>query len=181
MRLGPFLAIVIAVLAIILHAPPVHSASSAPLVGKWQRAQRCEEIVRSFKRAGLSQFAAEFIVGVGFQKGPVARVARLSNPCLGVRRPITRALVFQQNGRWVGLVEPGDQQVDGSKYRLLGADTLETAADGGLWDVFRYSAVAGSVTFGAVRPRNCNTKSCREEVAWQTETFGLGPWKRISS
>src|SRR5215210_5267164 len=54
-----------------------------PLVGEWQRVNRCRPFVRAFKEAGLKKLMPEWLVGGGYRSGPIEKVAKDPHPCRG--------------------------------------------------------------------------------------------------
>ena len=98
------------------------TASSSPLVGRWERVTTCQELVSALTKAGLRKTAPAMLAGNGFVPGTPQQLATKTNICKGAvaRR---HSHFFTAAGQF-GSVDYNGQQVDDGSYRLLDARTV---------------------------------------------------------
>ncbi|MEA2136603.1 MAG: hypothetical protein QOC68_4513 [Solirubrobacteraceae bacterium] len=96
---------------------------AAPLVGRWERVNTCEELVRALKQYGLAATAPAMLAGNGYVPGTPEEIARRRNPCEGAvaRR---HSHFFRADGQF-GSVDFDNNQVDNGPWRLANARTLQ--------------------------------------------------------
>lgn len=112
--------------------PPLRqsSAASAPpgqpaLVGEWQRLQKCAELERVVKNAGLQQrLLVQAVAGDGWIPGvsAVEQIKDPAHPCVGAKARL-HSHFFTADGQF-GSRDAVGQQVDDGHYRLAGQHTL---------------------------------------------------------
>jgi hypothetical protein len=149
------------------------------LVGRWRWQLGCDDLVRTFANADLSEFAAEWIVGAGFRDGPVKKVASDSLPCRGAAGPFERTTEFTGTGGFIERLE-GEVVCD-CTYELVDKDTFVIPGDPGDPTITLDYTIDGKViSFKITLPEPCTTKVCRSQKAFAYETFGLGTWRRAT-
>lgn len=99
------------------------AAGVAPLVGRWERVNTCQELVRALKQYGLGATAPAMLEGNGYVPGSAEEIARRRNPCQGAvaRR---HSHFFRADGQF-GSVDFDNNQVDDGPWRLANAHTLQ--------------------------------------------------------
>jgi hypothetical protein len=99
------------------------AAAAVPLVGRWERVNTCQELVRALKKYGLAKTAPAMLAGNGYVPGSPKQIARRRNPCKGAvaRR---HSHFFRADGQF-GSVDFDNNQVDDGPWRLTNARTLQ--------------------------------------------------------
>jgi hypothetical protein len=95
-------------------------ATTAPLVGEWQRLQKCSELEKVMTEAGHHDALLESIAGDGWIPGvtEVSEIKDPSHPCTGsVDRKHSH--FFTADGEF-GSRDADGQQVDDGQYELVG-------------------------------------------------------------
>lgn len=105
-------------------ASSASGAAAAPLVGQWQRVQRCSELERVMTKAGLRAALLESIAGDAWIPG-VTQVDQIKDPAHPCRGSVARkhSHFFTEDGQFGSLDSQG-QQVDDDAYRLQGDGTV---------------------------------------------------------
>ena len=150
------------------------SASVAPLVGQWQRVQRCSELERVLTKAGLRAALPEFVAGDAWipDVTSVDQIRDPAHPCKGsVARKHSH--FFTEDGQF-GSLDAQGQQVDEDPYRLVGDDTVVI---GGV--TFHYRITGGdTLRLTPVLPK-CAPKC--SEAGWSVAVAYPGyTWHRVS-
>lgn len=109
-------------------ARPASAASktipaAAPLAGRWERVNTCQELVRALRRYGLERTAPAMISGNGYVPGSPRQIARRRNPCQGAV-PRRHSHFFRADGKF-GSVDFDDNQVDDGPWGRVDANTLQ--------------------------------------------------------
>jgi hypothetical protein len=155
------------------------SASAAtPLVGQWQRLQRCSELERVMTKAHLRSALLESIAEDGWIPGvtQIDQIKDPAHPCMGsVARKHSH--FFTEDGQF-GSLDAKGQQVDDGSYRLVGDDTLVIDAADRKAVTFHYKITGGdTLTLTPVIP-NCAPKCF--EAGWSVAVASPGyTWHRV--
>jgi hypothetical protein len=159
------------------------SATGEPgqdLVGTWRWQLGCDDLVHTFAKEDLSEFAAEWIVGLGFRDGSVKQVASDRRPCRDAAGPFRRTTEFTGSGGFIEQFE-GEVVCD-CAYELIDEDTFLIPGDPGDPTItLDYAINGGVISFDIALPEPCTTKGCRSQKAFAYETFGLGTWRRAAA
>jgi hypothetical protein len=141
----------------------LHAAvATPPLVGEWQRVNRCRPFVRAFKKAGLEQLAPEWLVGGGYRSGSIKQVAKDPHPCRGAKA-FKHSHAFYPDGKFASFTARG-QQVDNGTYKIIDNRTFRLLGAPGF--KVRYSVTGDTIRYlRVIAPHACKSKSCRENHA----------------
>lgn len=162
---------------------PASSTSSSapePILGTWQSEYTCEKFVQTLERAGVGDFAAQYLVNLRMQKGPVDRLANGADLCAGAK-DLQRKQVFQPNGYLIHY--QGKKVADDCRcYQLIGRHTFVVLGDPGDPDIpLRYRIDDETLTFDAVMPDQCSSMNCRDQFAFAVSLYAVGTWRRVGS
>jgi hypothetical protein len=151
-------------------------APAEPLVGEWQRLQKCLELARGLKQAGLEEFIAESVVGSEFIAGvdDVSQLPDPANPCKGAE-PRLHSHFFTEDGEFGSLNEFG-KQVDDGTYELVNDRTFI------LGDklTFHFRIKGDTIMFDPVIPQDCSTKKCFGDAVYMVGVSYPGErWERV--
>jgi hypothetical protein len=158
-------------------APPTSPTHSSPLVGEWQRVNKCEELVQALKQAGLEKAIPEMVAGSELVPGVVNdpnQLADKSQPCNGAV-PRIHSHFFTESGQFASRNHQG-QQVDDGPYRIVNENTV-IIGDPGV--TFHYLITNGdTLILDPVIP-DCAPQGCFD-AGWSVSVAYPGhPWKRI--
>ena len=103
------------------HAVP-ERAAPAPLTGRWERVNTCQELVHALARHGLRPLAPAMLAGNGYVTGSAAQIARRRNVCQGAV-PRRHSHFFRADGQF-GSLDFADRQVDDGPWRIVGENTV---------------------------------------------------------
>ncbi len=146
------------------------------IVGTWERATTCEELVSALIDAGLEQWVAEGVAGNGFVPGVTSpdQIADPADPCAGAV-PRTHSHFFTEGGLF-GSLDWNGEQVDDGTYELVDGDTLVVSKE--FPDVtFRFTIDGETLSLEPVIP-GCSP-SCFE-AAWSVSVAYPGKtWLRV--
>ncbi len=162
-------------------ASPVGSPSVAvdPLVGVWAWEESCQDLVTTLKEAGLSEFTGDWLVGLGFHRGPASQVADDPTPCSDATEALHRTTEFTDSGGFIETMN-GETVCD-CTYDPSGQGMFVIHGDPGDPDVtVHYRADETSVSFEVELPQPCTSATCRSQKAWAFQTFMLDNWERSS-
>jgi hypothetical protein len=95
--------------------------AQAPLVGRWSRVLRCQELVNALNAAGLGP-TAPAAVGDFFPGTTAKQLASKPDICKGAK-PRLHSHFFAANGKF-GSLDENSQQVDDDHYRIVDRRTL---------------------------------------------------------
>jgi hypothetical protein len=98
------------------------TSAAAPLVGRWERVNTCQELLRALRRYGLERTAPAMISGNGYVPGSPKQIARRRHPCKGAA-PRRHSHFFRADGQF-GSVDYNNDQVDNGPWHLVDANTL---------------------------------------------------------
>ena len=155
------------------------SGPPEPILGTWRMEYRCEKLVQTFTQAGLGDLAAQALVDVGFQKGPVDPAVDNAGLCVGAKR-FERTHVFRPNG-YLTNYQNTTVADDCRCYMLIDDHTLVVLGDPGEPDIpLQYRIDRGTLTFEAVLPDQCSSERCRGGYASAIAQYALGPWHRVA-
>jgi hypothetical protein len=160
-----------------LRATSTEVAAVEPLlVGEWQRATTCAELVRALKQAGLEKFAPEAVAGNGFVPGVTTadQLADPARPCDGAV-PRRHSHFFTDDGEF-GSLDWNGEPVDDGTYEIIDDRTFIISKE--FPDVtFHYRIDGDTITFEPVIPDDCSTFRCM----WSVSVAYPGKsWKRVS-
>ena len=163
-------------------APGVDTASTGSvateLVGSWQRAQTCAELLGAFEQAGLAQSHVGWLQGnfFGGQPGPTG-----GDVCAGAVGPLEHDHFFTAAGAF-GSHDENGEEVDNGDFVVVDEDTVsfpshaaEFGYDGDL--IVDYTVNEDVVTFDVALPDSC-VDTCADAYAWALSAFASGPWER---
>jgi Tol biopolymer transport system component len=159
-------------------SPGPTTTGATGIVGSWQRAQTCQEMLVAFDAAGLTESHRGWLQGnfFGGEPGPTE-----GDVCEGAQGPLEHSHFFTDDGAFGSHDEHGEE-VDHGDYELVDEDTLafpshasEFGYDGDL--VVDYQIDGDIVTFDVVLPEACE-ETCKDAYAWALSAFASGPWTR---
>lgn len=159
---------------------PTASVSSAlaanTIVGEWERANTCEELVRALTQAGFGDFAPEAVGGAVLLTTPENVPAKdPKHPCADAAGPINHSHKFWEDGTFNSYNQYGDQ-VDDGKYKIVDRNTI-------LFAGFHidYKIDGDTIVFSFTAPTSCTSKDCRASAAYAINVFYPGKkWERVS-
>jgi hypothetical protein len=158
-------------------ARPTTQTPSSPLVGEWQRVNKCEELVQALTQAGLETQIPEMVAGSELVPGVVNdpnQLADKSQPCKGAV-PRKHSHFFTESGAFGSRNHEG-QQVDEAPYRIIDDKTV-VIGDPGV--TFHYQITnSDTLMLDPVIP-DCAPQGCFE-AGWSVSVALPGlPWERI--
>jgi hypothetical protein len=159
-------------------AARISSIPPEPILETWRTDYTCETVLRALEHAGVGEFTAQGLVGLGIQHGPVGRLANSADPCEGAKK-VEFKVVFQPNGY---LLTYRDEKLvnDCRCYQLIDSDTFVVLGEGGDPDItLRYRIDDGTLTFDAVMPDPCNSLNCRSQFFYAVAAYAVSPWRRV--
>jgi hypothetical protein len=99
---------------------PTTTAETTGLVGRWERVNKCPELIQAFEQAGLRKIAPQFVTEYfpnAHPKELAPKLARKDDPCEGAR-PFVHSHFFDDTGAFGSLT--GElQQVDEGMYEII--------------------------------------------------------------
>jgi hypothetical protein len=144
------------------------------LIGEWVAENRCEDLVRALREAGLDAYIGRMLTGQYRDETP-RQIAKDRNPCRGATS-FEHSHAFERNGGFASYDDTG-QQVDQGVYETSGG-TLTLSRPP--FDVtVRYRITGDEATFELVTPPNCKTKHCRDSAALGIGTFFPRTYTRV--
>jgi hypothetical protein len=144
------------------------------LIGEWVAENRCEDLVRALREAGLDAYIGRMLTGQYRDETP-RQIARDRNPCRGATS-FEHSHAFERDGGFASYDDTG-QQVDQGVYETSG-DTLTLTRPP--FDVtVQYRITGDEATFELQTPPDCRTKHCRDSVALGVGTFFPRTYKRV--
>jgi hypothetical protein len=152
--------------------------SAADIVGYWHRAQSCEELLATFRAAGLAESHRGWLQGnfFGGEEGPAS-----GDPCAGAAGPLEHSHWFTADSGF-GSHDENGEEVDGGDYAVVDEDTLsfpshaaEFGHDGEVLVDYEIDA-DGLATFKVEVPEECDSP-CQDAYAWALSAFSSGPWE----
>jgi hypothetical protein len=155
----------------------------APLVGRWERVNTCQELVDELNQAGLEEIAPTIVAGQGFfpesEKQLAKKLAEKADLCKGAK-PRVHAHFFTPEGLF-GSLDWNEQQVDDGTYTIIDDDTFEIGDT-----IFHYEIVNGdTLMLEPVIPKSAVSEALAhpEEFSaagWSVSVAFEGhPWKRV--
>jgi hypothetical protein len=159
---------------------PTASLTSTPgadsIVGEWQRAPTCEELVQALTERGFGDFAAEAVGGAVLLTTPENVPAKdPKHPCADAAGPIKHSHKFWKDGTFNSYDQNG-RQVDDGKYEIVDFNTI-------LFAGFHvdYRIDGDTIVFSLAVPKSCTSKDCRAMAAYAINVFYPGKvWQRVS-
>ena len=160
-------------------SPSISVPPPEPILGAWRLEYTCEKILKAFQRAGIGELAAQGLVGMGVQSGPVGQLASSPDPCAGATTS-ERTVIFRPNGYL--LRYQGEKQVDDCRcYQLLGGHTFVVPGEGGDPDItLQYRIKGTKLTFEAVMPDQCSSARCLSQFAYAVAQYAVSSWQRVN-
>jgi hypothetical protein len=156
-------------------ADPNRSRNAAnELVGEWVAQNRCADLVRALREAGLDAYIGRMVTGQYRDETP-RRIAKDKHPCRGATS-FEHSHAFKSDGGFASYDDTG-QQVDHGTYQTSG-DRLTVSRPP--FDVtVRYRIAGDQATIELDAPPNCQTKHCRDELALGIGTFFPRTYERV--
>lgn len=149
------------------------TAASSPLVGEWQRLQKCSELESVMTKAGLHDALLESVAGDGWIPGvtKVSEIKDPAHPCIGsVARKHSH--FFTEDGQF-GSRDQYGQQVDDGRYQLVGDAFVISGV------TFHY-VITGNDTL-SIRPDTPKCAPSCFEAGWSIAVAYPGyTWRRIA-
>ncbi len=159
-------------------APRISSTPPEPILETWRTEYTCETVVRALEHAGVGEFTARGLVGLGIQHGPVGRLASSADPCAGAKK-VEFKVIFHPNGY---LLTYRDEKLvnDCRCYRLIDSDTFVVLGEAGAPDItLRYRIDDRTLTFDAVMPDPCTSLKCRGQFFYAVASYAVSPWQGV--
>jgi hypothetical protein len=146
------------------------------IVGGWERARTCQELARALTRAGLGDFAAEWVGGYSLLTTPEnVHAMDPKHPCADAAEPREFTFKFWEDGTY-NVYDQDGRAIDGGEYASVDLDTILFAG----FNV-DYKIEGDTIVFSLLRPESCKSERCRTLAAYATA--GLLPgltWERVS-
>jgi hypothetical protein len=141
--------------------------SAAPaLVGRWERVNRCTELVQALAEEGLGAIAPA-MVGDYFRGASPEELAQKDDVCAGAE-PIVHAHYFDAAGRFGSL--DGEEQVDDGRYEIVDDSTFVISKE--FPDVtFQYAIEGDTLTITPVV-----TEAMKREALARPNDFSPAGW-----
>jgi hypothetical protein len=189
-RLIGFLAVVIAVACGSNDPTPAPSVAEspstspsaepvAPLVGRWERVNTCQEHVEVLRKAGLEEIAPTMVAGNGYVPGTPQQLARRADLCKGAK-PRVHAHFFTADGRF-GSLDWNDEPVDDGTYTIVNDTTFQIGDT-----TFHYEIINGdTLMLEPVVPKKAKAEALADPeefsvAGWSVSVAFEGhPWKRV--
>jgi hypothetical protein len=156
-----------------LSTPPPPASATPPIVGEWQRLQKCSELVGNLQKARLKNWVLEFVAEDGWIPG-VSKTKQIKGPAHPCRGAVARnhSHFLTADGQFGSRDENG-QQVDEDTYQPVDDDTISI---GGV--KFNYKISGDRLRLTPEIP------ACRPdcwEAAWSVAVAFQGyDWQRIA-
>ena len=150
------------------------------ILGTWRSEYTCEEFVQAFRRAGIGDLAARWLVNDGLQQGPIHQLADSAHPCQGAVH-LQRTHTFLPDGYL--RTYQGQILADSCRcYDLIDSRTFVVPGDKRLAPdiTLQYRIDAGTLTFDAMIPDACSSVKCRGHFAWAIGNYAVSTWYRAS-
>jgi hypothetical protein len=155
------------------NSPATVEPSQAPIVGEWQRTQKCAELVGLLRTAGMEQWVLPMLAEDGWIPG-VTKPAQIDDPTQPCQHAVPRkhSHFFTAAGEF-GSRDAAGQQVDDGSYELKGSHQVV------IGDVtFRYRITGNdTIAFTPVPP------DCRPgcfDAPWSVSVAYRGyTWHRV--
>ena len=159
-------------------ASSIDTSPPEPILGTWRMEYTCEGIVQALQRAGVGEFAANYLAPQRTQQGPADPLGS-AHRCAGAE-DFQRTQVFHPNGYL--LRYQGEKLVDDCRcYQLIGKHTYVVLGDPGDPDIpLRYRIDGETLTFDAVMPDQCSSANCRDQFAFAVYQYAVGRWQRVA-
>jgi hypothetical protein len=161
------------------------TASSSPtapaIVGRWQRVNKCPELVKALGDAGLAKIAPS-VVGDYFPETPPNQLAQKDDLCEGAQ-PIVHYHFFDEAGRF-GSLDENEEQVDDGTYEIIDDGTFVISKE--FPDTtFHYEIEGDALTLSPVLTRGMKTEALAQPLefthgGWAiTMSYPGHEWKRV--
>lgn len=144
------------------------SASVTPIVGRWQQAHTCQQLVDALKDEGLGGIAPA-MVGDYFPDQSVDELAAKEDVCSGAK-PQQHSHFFTASG-FFGSVDQYGNQVDDGTYVVVDSDTIQIGGADRADATFDYS-----IQGGVLQLTPMITDRQRREALRQPEEFSTAGW-----
>jgi hypothetical protein len=153
-------------------------SQAPPLVGRWSRVHRCQELVSALKAAGLGS-AAPSAVGDFFAGSTSQQLAKKPDPCAGAK-PMVHSHFFASNGMF-GSLDQNSKQVDDGRYRIVDRSTLRIGSSTFHYRIFNHRTLRLSPVITAAARRRALAHPLQFSTAvWMVAVAYPGhSWKRV--
>jgi hypothetical protein len=147
-----------------------------PIVGKWLRANTCQDLIRALAKQGLQEFAAQSVGGAVLLTTPENVPAKdPKHPCADAAGPIQHSHKFWADGTFNSYNQFGEQ-VDDDEYEMVDENTIMFAG----FEI-DYEVEGDTIVFSFTVPKSCTSNGCRQRAAYAVNVFYPGEaWKRVS-
>jgi hypothetical protein len=157
------------------------SGSSAAIVGRWQRENKCPELVKALDDAGLGNIAAS-VVGDYFPEILTKKLAQKDDLCKGAK-PIVHYHFFDEAGAF-GSLDENEDQVDDGTYEVIDDRTFVVSKE--FPDVtFHYEIEGEALTLSPVVTRAMKTEALAHPLEFSAAGWAISvsypghQWKRV--
>jgi hypothetical protein len=153
-------------------------SKAPPLVGRWSRVHRCQELVNALKAAGLGS-TAPAAVGDFFPGSTSKQLAKKPDICKGAK-PMRHSHFFIASGMF-GSVDQNNQQVDDDHYRIVDRRTLRIGPATFHYRIFNHKSLRLNPVITAVARRRALAHPLQFAPAvWMVAVAYPGhTWKRV--
>lgn len=160
---------------------PTTTAETHALVGRWERVNKCPELMRALSEAGLGAIAVS-VAGDYFPDATPKELAKKGNVCQGAE-PFVHSHFFTDSGAFGSLTEDL-QQVDDGMYEILDGGRFRIGnADAGV--VFRYQIDGGELSLSPVMTAEMKKKALAHPLRFSDAGWSIAVsypgnvWKRV--
>jgi hypothetical protein len=160
---------------------PTTTAETHALVGRWERVNKCPELMRALSEAGLGAIAAS-VAGDYFPDAAPKELAKKGNVCQGAE-PFIHSHFFTDSGAFGSLT--GDlEQVDDGMYEILDGGRFRIGGpDAGV--VFRYQIDGDELSLSPVITAEMKKRALAHPLTFSDAGWSISVsypghvWKRV--
>jgi hypothetical protein len=158
------------------------AASTSPaIVGRWERENKCRELVKALNDADLGKIAPS-VVGDYFPETPSKQLAEKGDLCQGAR-PVVHYHFFDEAGRF-GSLDENEEQVDDGTYEIIDDRTFVISKE--FPDVtFHYEIEGDAITLSPVITRALKREALAHPLEFAAAGWAISvsypghEWKRV--
>jgi hypothetical protein len=158
------------------------SPDATPIVGRWQQAHRCSQLVDALDSLGLGAIAPS-VLGDYFPDQTAEELAAKPDLCSGAR-PIQHSHFFTSSGLF-GSIDQYGNQVDDGTYVMVDNDTFVIGAGGRNEATFDFTRQGDSLSLTPRITAQQRRDALRDPLAWSTAgwmvavTYPGTNWKSV--